>query len=618
VEPLEARNLLSFTNVLVSYPAEDTLPRQDTQSETAVVLGANSNVIVAFNDDGATSFPTPTNPMAPLNPTIGGYSLSTKGGTSFTDEGQLPDSPPYWAAFDPVLARNNLTGTIFLSTTSNDSNIQAEGERVLIYRSTNNGQTFSLPIDGSPGFVEGVDGADKPWIAVDNYPGPGYGNVYLSWTNFNFNPDGSFTNKGIFFTRSTDDGQDWGPSGGVSIKGPKGNQAAVAVQGSFVTVGPDHAVYVFWWDSADGPTIRMRKSTDQGQTFGGEQIVTGLKTHGVAIGGDLGLTYSTTNSSSFRSNAYPQAAVNPVTGDIYVVYDDQPNGSTDKADIFFTMSTDGGNTWSKSIRVNDDNTTTDQWQLALAVTPDGNHVGIFWYDRRNDPVNDSLIDRYGVIGTMSGHTVSFGANFRITDVSFPPAFGQDSFVIPPTYMGDYDMAAADNNYFYTTWGDNRLSDQFFANQPDVRFAKIPVGFEDNVLMTTSTALKAGTFNHSATATGLGGSALMVAPTSSRLSSGELGILDPVSTANTLFGPARADSSSLMESVGPLSDNSQTCDVFKTSEVLPAGSAAGNQKHPASPLVRHSVHAGTEGFVTDFGRDIVSDLIAENIAMTLAR
>jgi hypothetical protein len=43
-------------------------------------------------------------------------------------------------------------------------------------------------------------------------------------------------------------------------------------------------------------------------------------------------------------------------------------------------------------------------------------------------------------------------------------------------MGDYDQAVADNNDFYTTWGDNRLSDAFHANQPDVRFAKIPVNW----------------------------------------------------------------------------------------------------------------------------------------------
>src|SRR5262249_41050545 len=154
------------------------------------------------------------------------------------------------------------------------------------------------------------------------------------------------------FTRSTDDGQDWGPSGGVTIQAPKlaaGNGNAFT--GAFVAVGPDHAVYVFWWDNTQNTSILMRKSTDQGQTFGDAVTVAGLNTH--TWDSNLGLTYSNTNSSSFSSNGFPQAAVNPVTGDIYVVYDDKGHGSQDKTDIYFTMSTDGGNTWSKSIRVND-------------------------------------------------------------------------------------------------------------------------------------------------------------------------------------------------------------------------------------------------------------------------
>jgi hypothetical protein len=475
LELLEARNLLSFTNVLVNNPAEDTIPKQDTQSETAIVLGANSNVVVAYNDTGALSYPTP------FNPTVTGYSLSTNAGASFTDKGQLPSSPPYWAFGDPVLARSSKTGTIFMSTTSVNTNnsavlsVNLTGEQINIFRSQDNGASFSGPIDGTPGFVPLVDFQDKPWVAVDNYAGPGYGNVYLAWADLG-SPTGE--NIGEFFTRSTDDGLTWGPTGGVTI-GDKFDQNA------FVTIGPDHTVYVFSWNgSKPSENIQMTKSTDQGQTFSQPVVVAKLKTNGSPLG-DLGLTYSNTNSSSFRSHVFPQAAVNPATGDIYVVYhDESKENSNDKADIFFTMSTDGGNTWSSPLRVNDDMTTTDQWQPALALTPDGTHLFITWYDRRNDPANDSLIDRYGVIGAISGHTVSFAPNFRITDVSFPPAFGQDPDPAT-TYMGDYDMATADNNYFYTTWGDNRNGDQWFAHQPDVRFAKIPVTEEDGPTATAA-------------------------------------------------------------------------------------------------------------------------------------
>jgi hypothetical protein len=138
----------------------------------------------------------------------------------------------------------------------------------------------------------------------------------------------------------------------------------------------------------------------------------------------------------------------------------------------------------------------DQWQPALAVTPDGSHVGIFWYDRRLDPA-DNLIDRFGTIGTVSCHSVSFAPNFRITDVSFPPAFGQDP-IVDPTYMGDYDMAVADNSYFYTTWGDNRLGDASFANQPDVRFAKIPVSGLETETAVPAPRRGGGTLTDSAT------------------------------------------------------------------------------------------------------------------------
>jgi hypothetical protein len=603
MEHLEARCLLSFTNVLVNNPAEDTIPMQDTQSETAIVLGADSNVVVAFNDTGAGTFPTP------LNPTLAGYSLSTDRGTSFTDEGQLPHTLPNWAGFDPVLARSSRSGTVFESVNSINSDLMAgSGERVLIYRSMDNGLSFSGPINGTPGFVPGIDIADKPWIAVDNYPGPGYGNAYLVWTDF----DTNLVAQDILFTRSTDDGQDWGPWGGITIQSPKlfgGNSNNFS--GANVTVGPDHAVYVFWWDNTQNTSILMRKSTDQGQTFSDPVTVTGLKIH--TYHGDLGLTNSA--GQTFSTNSFPQAAVNPVTDDIYVVYDDQGHGSQDKADIYFTMSTDGGKTWSKSVRVNDDNTYNDQWQPAIAVTPDGSHVGIFWYDRRLDPANN-LINRFGEIASVSGHTVNFSPNFRITDVSFPPTFAQDPRV-SPTYMSDYDMATADNKYFYTTWGDNRNGDQWFANQPDVRFAKIPVESEDSAATTTSTALTSGTAILSGTVNKFVGSSPTAAPALGTFSSPELRIFDPIPTASALMGSLPTASLDLTDSAAPLSADSHISVMFKNSEVLPSASAVrGNQQLPASPFDLHSSRPGASGFVAEFTGNLVSEVIAENLATTL--
>jgi len=90
---------------------------------------------------------------------------------------------------------------------------------------------------------------------------------------------------------------------------------------------------------------------------------------------------------------------------------------------------------------------------------------VFWYDRRLD-VNNALIDYFGRLAVISGATVSFQSDFRISDKSFPAVFGIEPGVVFD-YMGDYDQAQADGCNFYVTWGDNRL-----ATAPDIRFAKI--------------------------------------------------------------------------------------------------------------------------------------------------
>src|SRR5262249_59904515 len=141
--------------------------------------------------------------------------------------------------------------------------------------------------------------------------------------------------------------------------------------------------------------------------------------------GDLGLVGQNNGqnfNSSIRSNEFPHAAVNPVTGAIYVTYNNKGAG-TDKADIFFVQSTNGGATWSAPVKVNDDATTTDQWQPTIAVTPDGSKLGIFYYSRQvdtvtsdGDPVNNQF-RYYGRIASITGSTLSFAPSFAVSAVN---------------------------------------------------------------------------------------------------------------------------------------------------------------------------------------------------------
>ncbi|MDZ7361709.1 MAG: glycoside hydrolase [candidate division KSB1 bacterium] len=181
----------ALANNLVNDATADATA-QDTQSETAIVLGSGSNIIVGFNDSG--SFIGGASKFT-------GFSTSANGGSTWVDGGTLPTNPTGDAG-DPVLARNNVTGRIYFST------LQFSGNGIAVFRSDDDGATWMAPTQGVPG-ATGFQ--DKEWIAVDNFPGPGQGNVYLVVRDF------ASTGGGIRFTRSLDHGATFTPSPRVCL-----------------------------------------------------------------------------------------------------------------------------------------------------------------------------------------------------------------------------------------------------------------------------------------------------------------------------------------------------------------------------------------------------------------
>ncbi|HEX9657213.1 MAG TPA: choice-of-anchor D domain-containing protein, partial [Bacteroidota bacterium] len=177
-------------------------------------------------------------------------------------------------------------------------------------------------------------------------------------------------------------------------------------------------------------------------------------------------------ASSFRSSEFPHVAVNPINGDVFVTYNNKGAG-TDKADIFLVVSTNGGTNWSVPAKINDDVTTTDQWQPTIAISPNGSQVGVFYYSRQEDPANN-LFKFYGRIGSVSGSTVTFDPSFAVSDVASLPEFGRDA-VINSVYMGDYNHAVATSDAFHVLWADNRddLPGGAPRKDPNVYYKRIP-------------------------------------------------------------------------------------------------------------------------------------------------
>jgi hypothetical protein len=413
-----------------------------TQSETSVV-SFGTTIIAAFNDSGSyLNGGTTTNHFT-------GWSRSVDNGATWTDGGTLPASTNGDAG-DPVLARSNSTGRIFFAT------LQLSGAGVNVFHSDNNGATWSAPVQGAPG-KSGTQ--DKEWITVDNFPGTGNGNVYLVERDFG-------AGNGIYFFRSTDNGATFGPGGGTQI--------VSGMQGAFVTVNPDHSIHVWWYD---GASIKVRKSTNLGVSFGSAVTAVSFVSSG-GTNGDLGLTgvrNGTATAAPFRTSRFPHVTVNPVNGNIYVAYNDKTAAaSSDKADIFFVQSTNGGTSWSTRTKVNDDVTTTDQWFPNVVVSPAGDQLGIFYYSRQDDS-NNNLFKYYGRTGSIFGGTVTFEASVAISNIQSFPEFDRDS-ALAAGYMGDYDQAYARSGTFDVVWSDNRsnLAGCSPKKDPNIFYQSIPV------------------------------------------------------------------------------------------------------------------------------------------------
>jgi hypothetical protein len=338
---------------LVNDPTVDGL--NDTQAGTTLTLSGN-NVVAAYVDSGSTAVGNHRT----------GYSVSTDGGASFADRGVLPSSPAGDGGLG-VLASDTTTGRVYLATMTYTGRDQLQ-----LFRSDDGGVTFGPPVNPAPGFdpLKG-DLLDKLWLTVDNFPGgreAGQGNVYLVWKHF-----GGPLFQAAYLSRSTDGGETWATED-ISVIGDWS-----CLQGPFVTIAPDHSVLVACYYNGYtyglGGRIMFFRSTDWGRTFGPPVSVTTLRN--VGVNGDLQL-------GGFRTNSFPHMAVNPVSGDIYLVYNDWSEVSTDWADVYLRVSHDMGATWSEPSRVDTDPGISDQYMPTVAVTPDGTKVLVAFYDRRVD------------------------------------------------------------------------------------------------------------------------------------------------------------------------------------------------------------------------------------------
>lgn len=346
---------------------------------------------------------------------------------------------------------------------------------LLVSKSGDGGVTWNDPVS----LIEDPNGYlnDKPSITADaahsDY-------VYAAWQRFEtakgvlvappnpglMFPFGLGFKSRTYFARSTDGGETWERA--RSIYNPGANNSTVGHQ---IAVLPDGTLAMFFLEflsnrNDDGGSkfdvnLSLLRSTDKGVTW----LPKGRPIRVAKI-------------NSFLDVVTPDEGL-PVFGGIFDIAVDAQGGLhavwqdrrfTGIEAIAYSMSSDGGFTWSTPIKVNQtpENASKPAREQAflpsVAVNAQG-VVAVTYYDFRNDDSSGELTDYFAALCDANTYDCSDPANWtsaelRLTDTSFdmkntPYAMG----TTVGYFVGDYEGLTSDGTDFLAAFAQPHGSDQ---------------------------------------------------------------------------------------------------------------------------------------------------------------
>lgn len=291
------------------------------------------------------------------------------------------------------------------------------------------------------------------------------GPVYATWLQGFGTGNLSFTEPVpyVMAARSDDKGKTFGPPVRVSdssrprIGGPS---PVVDSRGHLSVLYEDYKENRRDFSALPGPpadqpsAVVVNTSTDGGKTFKpGVEIDTGL--------------IATRRFLIYLPEA-PQLAAG-TDGSLYATWSDGRDGDDD---VYLSRSTDGGATWTRALKVNDNGQDgTAQFLPKVDVAPDG-RVNVLFLDGRNDKEKKILLDAYLATSTNGGTSFT---NIRMSDKSFDsrvgPTFGPDYGTDFGTKLG---LASAKGGKVFAAWTDTREGSEATGRQ-DVYFSRATLG-----------------------------------------------------------------------------------------------------------------------------------------------
>lgn len=417
-------------NILINnqYGPNEPAIFMDPKNTNRLVAGSNLNLFY-YSEDG-------------------GYTWTTR----------VLESAEYGVWGDPCVIIDT-AGHIYFFHLSNPA-VGNWIDRIVCQKSTDSGLNWNTVTYMG---LDGTKAQDKEWAVVDR----SNNNIYVTWTQFDqygsSNPNDSSI---IRFSRSTDGGMSWSEAVRISKFAGDCVDKDETVEGAVPTVGPNGEIYVAW----SGPMgIRFNRSTDEGDTWLPEEIFVSDQPGG----------WDYNVPGIMRCNGLPVTVCDisggPHHGTIYINWTDQRIG-TDDTDVWLSKSTDGGNTWSPPVRVNDDPPGKHQFFTWMTVDQLTGYLYFVYYDRRNDSLNVNATEVFLAVSKDGGNTF---VNHLISESPFIPNAG--------IFFGDYNNIAAHNNVIRPVWvrmhNNERSIMTAIINDPDLsvhNFSdQIPVLIEQN-------------------------------------------------------------------------------------------------------------------------------------------
>ncbi|UXI67932.1 PKD domain-containing protein [Tahibacter amnicola] len=275
------------------------------------------------------------------------------------------------------------------------STVVGSGTNVFFYRSTDNGATWTKSAT-----LSNQNQSDKEYLHVDMHAtSPHKGNVYVAWHDNNVQKFARSTNGGVSFeaTQTLD-------SGNIGI-------------GSDITSDTAGNVYFFYPATSGGnigKAIRMAKSTNGGASFGAASTVSATQADF-----DYPIPAMETRRAFVYVSTDTDRSGGAFNNTIYVSWSDATATTSNTASanhsvIRVAYSRNGGSTWTVTTpHSTTDTGTVDRFNQWLSVDRNG-RVFVMYYDTRNS-TNRTGVDVYYSMSTDGGQT--WGAATRLTTVT---------------------------------------------------------------------------------------------------------------------------------------------------------------------------------------------------------